>query len=410
MPLSIMPAVDRTGTTTWAATAITSTWNTPAQPSTRAAPPAGRRPPPLQRHRAGRDAHDHRRQRVVATPLLEPEPDHHEHRRPGERAQRGAPPHPDAADHGQRRARRQEHDRVGHVCRRRRVGGRLRALAVREGGAGPAVVDLPADVRQQQDERDPGGNPWAARPQHTPLRRQREPRHQRQQQRRDRVLGLEADAGHHAHRRPQPRHRPGDRDQHQVERRGLGRQIEPRGMEEAGCTQRDRRRRPGQRRQRLRPQATAQLARAQGHEGHAGQPDHHRRHAQRVQRRPEHDHHRPPDHGDQRREVDVSEREMMRRLQEVELVAVPSVAAQEGQPDQGRHQRRQHRYRQRRAHGRARPGGLGRLGGSDRGRGHERGGDYRRAQSAGGAWVAHYAAASVQQRRRHRWLVTRSST
>ena len=132
----------------------------------RAAPPAGRRPPPLQRHRAGRDAHDHRRQRVVATTLLEPEPDHHEHRRPGERAQRRPPPHPDAADHGQRRARRQEHDRVGHVRRRRRVGRRLRALAVREGGAGPAVVDLPGDVRQQQDERDPGGDPWAARPQH----------------------------------------------------------------------------------------------------------------------------------------------------------------------------------------------------------------------------------------------------
>src|SRR5581483_9840866 len=283
---------------------------------------------------AGGDRDRVGRQRVVGAAALEQEEDGDERRYERERPQPLPAPEDGDADRGEDEAGAEE-ELLGEVGGGRRVGGRLGVLAGGEVDARPAVLGLPDQVGQEEREREGEAEPRPARPEQPPLAGGEQGRAEGEEDDGDRVLRLEADARDRAGDEPEPRPLAAEGEQDDVEERDPAERVEPDGVEEAAGAERVGADRPGQCRGDLRGRAGAELACDQrdqhGRAEHRGE----RRQAQRDERVAEEGVHEPADPGGQRREVDVAPGRPPRCGEEVELVPVPAVAAEEGR-DHGR--------------------------------------------------------------------------
>ena len=101
----------------------------------------------------------------------------------------------------------------------------------------------------------------------------------------------------------------------------------------------------------LAAKAAAELARAQRDEHDREHPGEHAGEAQGDERRARHVDHEPADDRRRRGEVDVAERQVPGRLQEVQLVAIPAVATEERQREAELQQGGDRAGEQRRAQG-----------------------------------------------------------
>ena len=291
-------------------------------------------------------------QRVVAPPALHEEEECHHDRHDRERTQARTPPEPDDPDHGDHRSGDAEEEQpLDHVVDARGVLCGLGVLARREVDARPSVLRLPDEVRQEDEERDAEGDPRPARREQPSRRGREQPDREGGQEHDDRVLRLEPDPGDEAEHRPQARLRPAEHPQRDVQERCPRELVEPGRVEDAGRAERDREQRPAERGSELRSPPAAELAHHQRDEDDHCDPCRQTGQAQRDERVAGDGAHEPGDPGRERREVDVAERRPPRRGEEVELVAVPAVAADERELDRSRERPAREPAQQRRPNG-----------------------------------------------------------
>ena len=111
-------------------------------------------------------------------------------------------------------------------------------------------------------------------------------------------------------------------------------------MEDARRPEHERRHRPSERRAELRPHSAAELAGGQCDEEDGPGAARETREPQRIEGVTGQVSYCERKHRHERREVDVPKREVPRRGQEVQLVAIPAVAAEERRGESDEHHRR----------------------------------------------------------------------
>ena len=210
---------------------------------------------------------------------------------------------------------------------------------MQRGGHGqlrPPVGGLPDEVGRPDDRRDAGAEPWPSRAQHGAVLRDEDAEREAGQQHDHQVVGLEPSAGRGARAKPPVRTVPQQgRGDAQQDRRP-GQQLGRRGVADVGSADDDRGARRGQSGEHPAEPARAEQRRQPGR-------DHHDRAAR--QRRDDPDRRRadaedvgdPGEQRDERRLVDVAEREMAAGHDEVQLVLLESVPAAYRELDRHEH-------------------------------------------------------------------------
>ncbi len=206
----------------------------------------------------------------------------------------------------------------------------------------PLVRDLPDDVRDEQADGDHDAERRLAAQQQVaaPERAAGEEGRERHD---DRVLRLEPDAAPEPEQQPLARLGAHDQARRRDQRERGGRELEERRVEEHRAAEAVGRRDPGGRGQHLQPRACPELARDRADRHRRDGGEQRGEQPQRDQRRADGGVDGARGDGDERREVDVAEREMAAGGEEVELVAIPAVALQQ------RNEQRELRERQQRA-------------------------------------------------------------